>query len=97
MATLTEELYPGLRVFLFDARRTFSAPYTVFGTLRAAVYMGDMYLVLNAKEAVDALTRHFDQLIRSAVVRPHEAGAFIGRLVTDPAHPGRHGAARGWR
>jgi transcriptional regulator with XRE-family HTH domain len=80
IAALTNDLYPGLRLFLFDARRTFSAPYTVFGPMRAAVYMGDMYLVLNAKDAVDALTRHFDQLIRAAVVRPHEAGSFIGDL-----------------
>lgn len=83
MASLTDELYPGLRMFLFDARRTFSAPYTVFGTLRAAVYMGDMYLVLNAKDAIDALTRHFDQLIRSAIVRPHEASAIIADLIGD--------------
>ncbi|MBO6639826.1 MAG: helix-turn-helix transcriptional regulator [Roseitalea sp.] len=81
IAALTDDLYPGLRLFLFDARRTFSAPYTVFGPTRAAVYMGDMYLVLNAKDAIDALTRHFDQLIRAAVVRPHEAGAVIGSLI----------------
>ncbi|WP_306117433.1 MULTISPECIES: helix-turn-helix transcriptional regulator [unclassified Roseitalea] len=84
IARLADDLYPGLRLFLFDGRRTFSAPYTVFGPYRAAVYVGDLYLVLNAKEAIDALTRHFDQLIRAATVRPHEAGAFI-RSLPDPA------------
>ena len=87
MARLADELYPGLRIFLFDGRRTFSAPYTVFGPMRAAVYMGDMYLVLNAKEAVDALTRHFDQLIRSAVVRPHEASTFLEDALNKTASP----------
>lgn len=81
MARLADDLYPGLRIFLFDGRKTFSAPYTVFGQTRAAVYMGDMYLVLNAKEAIGALTRHFDQLIRSATVRPHEAGRVISGLI----------------
>ena len=83
IARFAADLYPGLRIFLFDGKQTFSAPYTVFGPMRAAVYMGDMYLVLNAREAVSALTRHFDQLIRSAVVRPHEAGGLIAALVAD--------------
>lgn len=77
MAQLADDLYPGLRIFFFDGRLTFSAPYTIFGPIRAALYVGDMYLVLNAKDAVLALTRHFDQLIRSAVYRPHEAGEII--------------------
>ena len=33
---------------------------------RAAIYVGDMYLVLNATAPVSALTRHFDNLIRAA-------------------------------
>ncbi len=38
-------------LYLFDARTRFSAPYTVFGSTRAAVYMGGLYLVLNAARA----------------------------------------------
>ena len=80
MRRLVDDLYPGFRLHLYDGRTTFSPPYTVFGPIRAAVYMGGMYLVLNAKEAVASLTRHFDQLIRATVVQPHEAARFIDGL-----------------
>ena len=43
-----------------------------------------MYLVLNATQPVQTLTRHFDNLIRAADVNPHEAAAFarsLGALV----------------
>ena len=45
---------------------------TVFGPLRAAVYIGDMYLVLNSTEHIRELTSRFDNLIRAAVVQPPE-------------------------
>jgi len=80
MAALLDELYPSLRLYLYDAQSHFSAPYTVFGPNRVAVYMGDMYLVLNAKEAVGALTRHFDSLIRAATVQAHEVAGWIRDL-----------------
>ena len=51
----------------------------------SAVYVGDMYLVLNATSAVGTLTRHFDNLIRSAEINPHEAAAFAS---SSPAWPG---------
>ena len=35
------ELYPTLRWFLFDGLKRFCVPLTVFGPLRAAVYIGD--------------------------------------------------------
>ncbi len=81
MHRLVDDLYPGFRLHLHDGRMTYSAPYTVFGPIRAAVYMGGMYLVLNAKEAVTMLSRHFDQLIRASVVQSHEAAPFIARLI----------------
>ncbi len=37
---LHEQLYPSLRVFLFDARRLLSAPLTIFGPLMAVIYVG---------------------------------------------------------
>ncbi|MCI5077709.1 helix-turn-helix transcriptional regulator [Oricola sp.] len=80
MATLLDELYPSLRIYLFDAQTNFSAPYTVFGPYRVSVYVGDMYLVLNAKDAVASMTRHFDTLIRAATVQAHETAAWIRRL-----------------
>ena len=80
MAELVEELYPSFRLFLYDQLRTFSIPYTVFGPQRAAIYVGDMYLVLNATEHIRSITRHFDSLIRRAVVSAHESAAYIRAL-----------------
>ena len=80
MADLVEELYPSFRLHLFDARTHFSAPYTVFGSTRAAIYMGDLYLVLNATDPIRTLTRHFDGLIRGASVQAHEVAGWIRGL-----------------
>lgn len=80
MARLMDDLYPTFRLYLYDGRRRYSVPYTVFGSLRAAIYVGDMYLVLNAPGPVQKLTRHFDNLIRAATVNAHEAAAHARRL-----------------
>jgi transcriptional regulator with XRE-family HTH domain len=80
MADLVEELYPTFRLFLYDQLKSFSIPYTVFGPLRAAIYVGDMYLVLNATEHIRSLTRHFDNLIRRAAVSSSESAAFLRSL-----------------
>jgi transcriptional regulator with XRE-family HTH domain len=80
MGKLVEELYPGFRMFLYDQRRTYSIPYTVFGPQRAAIFVGEMYLVLNTIEHIRALTRHFDNLIRHAVVASNESADFIRGL-----------------
>lgn len=75
--------YPSYRWFLFDGRERFSAPYTVFGPKRAAIYVGDMYFVFNSTEHIRTLTGHFDNLIRHAVVQPHEAADFVASLLED--------------
>ena len=80
MADLVEELYPTFRLFLYDQLKNYSIPYTVFGPQRAAIFVGEMYLVLNATEHIRSLTRHFDNLIRRAVVGPHESAAYIRDL-----------------
>lgn len=80
MADLVEELYPTFRLFLYDQLRTYSVPYTVFGPLRAAIFVGDMYLVLNATEHLRLLTAHFDNLIRRAVLSAHECAVYIRAL-----------------
>lgn len=80
MASLLDELYPTFRLFLYDGIEAFSAPVTIFGPLRAAVYLGDMYLVLNGTEQIKQLTAHFDRLIRQAVVNPHETPTWINQL-----------------
>lgn len=80
MSMLLEELYPTFRMFLYDERAAYSAPVTIFGPLRAAIYVGEMYLVLNGTEQIKTLTGHFDRLIRRAAVNPHEAGAWVAGL-----------------
>jgi transcriptional regulator with XRE-family HTH domain len=80
MARLLDDLYPGFRLYLYDGRQRYSVPYTIFGQLRAAIYMGDMYVVLNATETVRTLTRHFDNLIRAAEINAHEAAGFAREL-----------------
>ncbi len=72
MLQLVDELYPTFRWFLFDGTARHSVPLTVFGPQRAVIFVGQMYLVFNATEQIRALTRHFDELIRAAVVQPHE-------------------------
>jgi transcriptional regulator with XRE-family HTH domain len=80
MASLLDDLYPTFRLFLYDGRLRYSVPYTIFGPYRAAIYVGGMYLVLNATQPVLTLTRHFDNLIRAADVNPHEAAGFARNL-----------------
>ena len=70
MTVLLDELYPTFRWFLFDGLQRYSVPLTIFGPKRVAVYVGNMYLVLNSTEHIQVLTRHFDDLIRAAVVQP---------------------------
>lgn len=72
MITLHEQLYPKMRVFLFDARRLFSAPVTIFGPLLAVVYLGRNYLAFRDSERVLAITDHFDRLIREASASDRE-------------------------
>ena len=80
MSRLLEELYPQLRMYLFDGLTRFSAPYTVFGPIRAALYVGQMYLVFNTTGHVRALSRHFDDLIRAAVVQADGTARFLLHL-----------------
>lgn len=80
MRNLLDELYPTFRLFLYDARRNFSAPFTVFGPKRAAVYLGDMYLVVNSVDHIRTLTKRFDDLIRQSEVGPDRSGEFVANL-----------------
>ena len=42
-----------------------------------------MYFVFNATEQIRVLTRHFDELIRAAVVQPTEVGRFLEGLLAE--------------
>jgi transcriptional regulator with XRE-family HTH domain len=80
MIQLVDELYPTFRWFLFDSLRRYAAPVTVFGSQRAALYLGQLYLVLTSAEHVRTLSRHFDGLIRDAEVQPTAVPAHLARL-----------------
>ncbi len=82
MQTLVVELYPSFRWFMFDGLRVFAAPYTIYGPLRGAVYLGGMYFVFNSTEHIRVLTKHFDNLIREAVIQPNECADFIEKLLS---------------
>ena len=80
MAGLIDELYPSFRLFLFDGRERFSIPYTIFGSLRVAVFAGQMYLVLNSAETIRTMQKQFEGLIRHTRVHAHEAAAYVRSL-----------------
>lgn len=80
MSTLINELYPSFRLFLFNEKERFSVPYTIFGSQRAAIFVGGMYLVLNNAESIRKMQRHFDELIRFTRVHAHQSADFVRTL-----------------
>ena len=81
LAQLTAQLYPVMRFSLFDARKIYSAPITIFGPLRAVIYLGQKYLVFRVPDRIQALSQHFDGLIREAEIGTRELPAFIGAML----------------
>ena len=82
MLAVTEQLYPRLRLYLFDSRRVFSAPVTIFGPLLAVIYIGRNYLAFRDTERVQALTSHFDHLVREASVSARELPGYLSNQST---------------
>ncbi len=66
LISLCDELYPALRLYLFDAHKVFSAPVTVFGPKLAVIYLGRSYFAFGDKAKVAEVTQHFDWLVREA-------------------------------
>jgi len=81
MIELVTELYPTFRWFLYDGLHRYAAPMTIFGPKRAALYVGDMFLVLNSTEHIRALSARFDDLIRVAVVQPSDVVKWLEGLL----------------
>jgi transcriptional regulator with XRE-family HTH domain len=79
---LCDELYPRFRLFLYDRKKLFSVPLTVFGPMRAAIYLGQTYFVFHSTDHIRALVRHFDQIVRGASVQPNEIMRFLQSLLT---------------
>lgn len=72
LLTVHDQLYPTLRLFLFDAHHVFSAPITVFGPKIAVIYLGRHYVAFRDRNRVGAVTRHFDWLVRESAVSPRD-------------------------
>jgi len=83
LAALHAQLYPTLRVHLYDARRVYSAPITVFGPLLAVIYLGRNYLAFRDTERVQAISRHFDTLVREASVPSRDFPAHLEQLARE--------------
>ena len=80
MIELCEELYPTFRWFLYDGRQRYATAVTVFGLDRAVIYLGQMYLVLNNRRHVMTFVKHFDDLIRVAVVQSPDVPRLLRKL-----------------
>jgi len=85
MADRCDRLYPSLRLFLYDSKKVFSAPVSIFGRLLAAVYVGRFYLVYRDSKQVSALTEHFDGLVRDSEVDARSAGRVIRAMMEEDA------------
>jgi transcriptional regulator with XRE-family HTH domain len=80
LLTVHDQLYPSLRIFLFDSRRVFSSPITVFGPLLAVLYLGRNYLAFRDSERVRSFTQHFDWLVREADIATRDVPALLRTL-----------------
>jgi transcriptional regulator with XRE-family HTH domain len=83
LARLTEQLYPVMRICLFDARKIYSSPITIFGPLRAVIYLGQKYLVFRVPDRIQALSQHFDGLIRAAEIGTRDLPTIIDALLQE--------------
>ncbi len=81
MLELYDQLFPGTRLFLYDARRVWSSPITIFGPLLAVLYLGHDYLAFRDSQKVQGITRHFDWLVREATVPDRDIIGFIEDLL----------------
>jgi len=77
-------LYPSLRVYLYDAKVVYSSPLTIFGPLLAVVYIGRYYLAFRETRQIQALTDHFDQLVRDSETDARSAAKVIAKMPRAP-------------
>lgn len=80
---LYHQLYPGLRIYVFDARRVFSAPVTVFGPLLAVLYLGRHYIAFRDSLRVQGFAQHFDWLVREAEIGARDFPALLDRVAAE--------------
>lgn len=81
MALICEAHYPSLRLHLYDGATEFSAPFTVFGRMRAAVYVGGAYISVTGASDVNYFTKRFDNLVRQSVIPPDRVHQTLRNLI----------------
>lgn len=79
--TVHDQLFPRLRITLFDAQTVYSAPITVYGPRIAVLYVGRYHFAFREKERINRLIEHFDWLVREAVVDSRELDGYITELI----------------
>ncbi|GAA6199263.1 helix-turn-helix transcriptional regulator [Aquicoccus sp. SU-CL01552] len=77
---LSEQLYPRLRIYLFDSRRLYSAPVTIFGPLLCVFYAGGHYLAFRDSDRIEIFSRHFDHLVRESTLTARALPDHLRRL-----------------
>ena len=80
LSQLCSQMYPRLRLYMFDARRIYSAPVTIFGPLLAVLYIGLNYLAFRDNARIHTFTNRFDQLVREVSVNTLAIQEYIKAL-----------------
>lgn len=81
IADQCDQMFPRLRIFMFDAHKVFSAPVTIFGPNLAVIYVGQCYLAFREIERVKSLSGHFDWLVREASVDARNVASYIRDMI----------------
>lgn len=80
LLALCDQLYPRLRIYLFDAKRLYSAPITIFGPLLCVFYAGGHYMAFRDSDRIATFTGHFDMLVREADLSARHFPKHLKRL-----------------
>lgn len=81
MIDLIENLYPRMRVYVYDARMLYSSPMTVFGPQLAVLYLGQNYMAFRDSQRIDGFANHFDRIVREARITSREFSPFLSKFL----------------
>jgi hypothetical protein len=83
MADQLEALYPDYQMYIFDELKILTMPIILFGTARAVINCNGTYLSFTRADHIAFFTQQFKDMIRHAVIHPHEAADYIRKLARD--------------
>lgn len=84
LSDFATQLYPRVRIYVFDAKMLFSSPITIFGPMLAALYLGQNYLVFRDAARVETFIDHFDTLVRQASITTRDFPNYLDTLKNAP-------------